>query len=152
MAEPQTQSNRAPMHGAPAKTSNRVVVACKLPHGLLTQLYELGQTEDKQPIMVKTGDPVQFNGANSEKAIGGYGLTEIDADYWEAWSKQHHKFVPLKAGLIFAHERREYATSKAIDQAKANTGFEPIDPNKPAKGIERVPEDELKRAAAMGGA
>lgn len=135
-----------------ATTRNRVVVGCRLPHGLTTQLYELGEGEDKKPIMVKKGEPVRLNGVNSDGPIRGIGLTEVDADYWRAWFDQNKTFAPVKTGMIFAHESRNNVTAIAAERAKEKTGFEPIDPDKPGHGVQRVPEKELKQAAAMAGA
>lgn len=132
-------------------SSNIVMVGCKLPHGLHLQLYEDGIAEaSKEKIKIKSGAPVTLKGANSSSIVGGFGLTEVRADFWDAWIKANANFPAVKNGLIFAEARRDRAADRAIDQATAKTGVEAIDPNKPAKGIDPVPEKELKSARAMG--
>lgn len=145
----QNQKAQVQPQAQPPQTKKQVTICCKLPHGLNTRIYKLGETEEGKPIMRATDDRIVFNGANSSNIVGGYGLTQIDADIWEAWIKQHVNFAPVKAGLIYMEERRDRAADRAMDQSAAKTGFEAVDPNKPGKGIEPVPEKELKAAAAM---
>lgn len=97
-----------------------ITVGCKLPHGLI----------------IKTGGKaVTLNGANSARIVGGYGLTQVDKDFFEAWKKEFAQFPPLKHGLIFAQEKPASADSQAKEQADIRTGLEPIDPAKPAPGV-----------------
>ena len=131
------------------KTRNIVVVGCKLPHGITIQLHEGSHGEDGKPVMVATGAAITLKGRNASNVIGGHGLTDVPADFWEAWTRQNATFAPLKAGLIFAEPRRDRAMDRAVDQESARTGSEAIDPDKPGKGIEKVPDKEIQAAAAM---
>jgi len=97
-----------------------VTVACKLPHGLI----------------IKTGDKsVTLAGANSSAIIGGYGLTPVDKDFYDAWRKEYANFAPLKNELIFVQESRAKAEGQAKEQAEVKSGLEPLDPTKPASGV-----------------
>jgi hypothetical protein len=131
------------------KSQNTVMVGCKLPNGLNLEIFEEGKTDDDKKIFRRTGDRVLVRGSNSSNVVGGFGLTRVDADFWEKWRAQHASFPALKAGLIFAEERQDRAADHALDAKEAKTGLEPIDPNKPPKGIEAVPEKEVKARAAM---
>lgn len=102
------------------KTSKTVTVGCKLPHGLRLD---------------HEGHRVTLNGANSSRVIGGYGMTEVDGDFWEAWLSRHRDYPPVTAGLVFAQNTAKSAESQAKEQAQVATGFEPIDPNAPGGGV-----------------
>lgn len=97
-----------------------VTVACKLPHGL---------------IIKSGGKSVTLNGANSSKIIGGYGLTPVDKNFFEAWKAEYASFEPLKSGLIFEQANEKSAVSQANEQDEIKSGMEPLDLDKPAAGI-----------------
>ncbi|CUJ66514.1 hypothetical protein NAT65_26045 [Achromobacter xylosoxidans] len=106
-----------------------VTVACKLPNGLILDIP--GAKE-----------PVVLNGANHPDAIAGHGLTEVPADFWEAWTKLYPDFQPLKKELIFAQGGERSAISKAKERKGEKSGLEGLDPDKPGKGLERVPDQK----------
>jgi hypothetical protein len=135
----------------PQQSANTVTVGCKLPHGLVLTLNEKVTTEEDRPIYRATGPAVTLAGRNASQIIGGYGMTEVDADWWDAWVKQNQNFQPYKSGLIFAEPRRDKAMDRAMEQRQIATGSEPIDPDKPGKGLTRVSEQEQRGAQAMGG-
>lgn len=111
-------------------------IACKLPNGLT--------------IDHKTADDkvhkFTLKGANAPGALMGFGVTEVDADVFDDWMEKTGKGFPaVIKGLIFKLPARD--TSGAIKE-RANdktvkSGAEPIDPTKPARGIEAT--DEQKR-------
>lgn len=131
------------------RSQNTVMVGCKLPNGLNLEIFEEGKTDDDKKIFRRTGQRFLVLGSNSSNVVGGYGLTRVDADFWDAWKAQHANFPALKAGLIFAEDKQDRAADHALDHQAAKTGLEPIDPNKLPKGIEAVPEKEVKARAAM---
>ena len=97
-----------------------VIVGCKLPHGLI----------------IKTGGKsVTLNGANSSRIVGGYGLTSVDKDVFEAWKAEYASFEPLKSGLIFEQANERSAVSQATEQQEIKSGLEPLDLDKPAAGV-----------------
>lgn len=105
-----------------------VTVACKLPNGVILDI---------------PGAPsVTLNGANHPEAIAGHGLTEVDAEFWAAWTKLYPDFQPLKKELIFAQGGERSAISKAKERKGEKSGLEGLDPDKPGKGLERVPDQK----------
>lgn len=97
-----------------------VTVACKLPHGLI----------------IKTGGKsATLAGANSSRIIGGYGLTQVDKDLFDAWSKEYASYPPLKNELIFVQDSASKAEGRAKEQAEVKSGLERLDRDKPAKGV-----------------
>lgn len=136
---------------AAPKSRNIVVVGCKLATGLTIHLCDPGQSENGNPIHIPNiSTRVTLRGKNSSNIVGGFGLTEVDTDFWNAWLKQNPKHPAVLNGAIFAYGNRDKAMDHAMDHQSLKTGFEGIDPDKPGRGIERVPEKELRSAAAMG--
>ena len=78
---------------------------------------------------------VTLRGANSSKVIGGFGLTEVDADFWAAWLKQNPKHPALRSGAIFAYGKRDKATDHAIDHETIKVGLEESIPPSPAQAF-----------------
>jgi hypothetical protein len=129
---------------------NAVMVGCKLPHGITLSLHEAFKNEEERVIFRPTGDTVTLAGRNASQIIGGYGITPVDENWWDAWVQQNQNYQPYKMGLIFAEPRRDRAMDRALDQRSLLTGSEPIDPDKPGKGLTRVSEAEQRSAQAMG--
>jgi hypothetical protein len=128
-----------------------ITVCCKLPNGLILELDELRRevpaTGGKEVAVWRgTGRKVQICGSNANhpdspnpgRVVGGYGLTEVPLDFWDAWAAQHKGNPLLLNALLFAQPTSDRATSKAKDQAKVVTGFEPMDPDRPAPGVTRA--------------
>jgi len=102
------------------RSSNPVTIGCKLPNGLV---LKIGETK----LILK--------GANSSRVVGGYGLTSVPSDLWEAWSKAYAESPFIKKNLVFAQTTVAKAESQATEQSEVKSGLEPLDPNKPAPGI-----------------
>lgn len=114
------------------KSSGKVAVACKLPHGLVLQVY---QHEPPAPA-VPVGDAVTLLGANADGAVGGYGITEnVDSAFYAAWMNQNKQFPAVRAGLIFAADTADKARAQAAEQARILSGFEGVNPEKPPGGV-----------------
>lgn len=110
-----------------------VTVGCKLPNGLHMDLRGDGGELVKR---------ITLNGANNSEVIGGYGITHnIDKDAFEEWKLRNADFPPLKKGLIFAYDKPATVASQAKEQAELKSGFEGMDPEKPAPGVERAKDD-----------
>lgn len=105
-----------------------VTVGCKLPNGLILEMGKKGDANHKTATL---------NGANAAavQVAGGYGLTEVDGAFYEAWAKKHHWLPALKSGAIFVQDNRENATAAAIDTSELRTGLERLDPKAAPKGI-----------------
>jgi|HubBroStandDraft_1064217.scaffolds.fasta_scaffold66269_2 hypothetical protein len=144
-AEAESQRNR---RGA----KEQVMVGCKLPHGLTIQLNRKTVNDEGKTIWQPFGKKVTLAGRNASQIVGGFGMTSVDADFWDAWVEQNPTFRALENGLLFAEPRRDRAMDRAIDQKEAKSGSEPIDPDKPGKGLTKVSAEDQKRAAAMGDA
>jgi len=97
-----------------------VTVGCKIINGV---------------ILAHQGKRVMLAGAKSSRIIGGYGMTEVDKDFFDAWCKANADSALLSGNLIFAQDKPASAAAKAEEQAAVKTGFEPIDPNTPVPGV-----------------
>ena len=151
--------------GGPAKRTGRtVVVACKIPNGLILQLQRKIQHTQKtmqgpytEEIFVKVGDehavrgpaaPVgQFpRGYRPPEVVGGYALTRnIPADFWEQWIEQNKDAPYVHGGMIFAHNRRDDTAGQAFDQSELKSGFEPLTPDKDS----RIPKSPLAAVSSV---
>src|SRR5580765_5333748 len=107
-----------------------VTVACKLPNGLQLEL------EGKPRVIIK-GTSVPYGAPTHD--VGGYALTpNVDADFFNEWQAKYKDYVPVKRGLIFAYTKPQDATARAMEMRDEKSGLEPIDPDKPGPGLERV--------------
>jgi hypothetical protein len=123
------------------------MVACKLPNGLIMQLYELVDGDEMTPqgprrtkVSQKVGEAVKLNGCAArfgvfpEHLMAGYGLTQVDANFWEKWTHQNADADVLKNRVIFAQtnfenardEIKERNTAKGAERIRS--GLEPLDP------------------------
>jgi hypothetical protein len=140
-----------------------VVVACKIPQGHKARLhvgYE--STEVMQGLTHKikkfrpTGEEFIFKGPARAQNEGprvvtssGFALTfGVPADFWDKWYDQHKELDAVKAGLIFAYERRADVQDAAKERKDIKTGLERIDPTKKIKQggttIEHSPDSPVK--------
>ena len=106
-----------------------VIVGCKLPNGLT---IHLGSGRERKVVL---------NGYNSAKVVGGHGLTTVDKEFWDEWSKLHTDFAPVAAGLIFASGSEKNTAAEAVEKEKTLSGFEGLDPNAKHGEIEKAKED-----------
>ena len=65
-------------------------------------------------------------------------LASFDADFFDAWLAANKDLKLVRDGLIFAHPKAADATAQAKEFADLKSGLEPLDPDKPATGLERV--------------
>lgn len=116
-----------------------VTVGCTLPNGLI--LHVRRDDEPKKVGTAGNGNPlfadnpvvkeVFINGANREFIAGtGVGMTEVDADFWARWKKQHTWFPALKSGAVFAIDQTDAASKMSASQQKHDaTGLEGLNAN-----------------------
>lgn len=132
--------------------ANTVTVACKLPHGLILRLFDM--LDHDEPVMgggmrtVKKAVPrletvtlkgyaVPFGKMPDVPVAGGYALTTgVDAEFWDAWLEQNKTTDLVKNNLVFAAERQDTAQGRAREQDEIRNGLEPLDPEKPMKGVQ----------------
>jgi hypothetical protein len=100
-----------------------VSIACKLPSGL---------------TISHAGKTVTLNGANSEGAIVGFGITKnVDADWFAAWAAES-RHSAVESGSIFANTGSKIAGEAKEKRDDITTGMEPLNGDKPGVGVERV--------------
>lgn len=100
--------------------SKTVSICCRLPSGLLLQVgnkfVELAgqrQAQERSPIILLSQND--------------YGVTEVDAEFWEAWVKQvGEDYAPLKTQAIFEAANTKEVAAKVKDVKKEKTGHEPL--------------------------
>lgn len=110
-------------------------IGCKLPNGL------------RFP-----DDKVALIGANSASAVGGFGITKVDAAFADKYygpKGTHRDSAALASGSLFVAKSFNEAVDMANERAGLKSGFEGLDPSKPAPGVE--PTDEQKRENAKAG-
>jgi hypothetical protein len=110
---------------------NTVVIGCKLPHGFTFK------TPD--------GRSITLNGMNRAVIAGTHGITKVDADDAAVFFATHADFAPVKANAIFynSSDKLEDLDAMSLELKAEKTGFEGMDPAKPAPGLEAVPGQAL---------
>ncbi len=137
---------------APIGTDVSVTIACKLPNGMLLQLFDIREVTETGPggyrhthklatprreeqyVVRGTGE---FRGFDSKKAhdlVAGYALTHgIPKKFWDAWVKQTGQYLDAVTNrFIFAYAKPADAAAAAKDVGSdrtQRTGFEPLDPS-----------------------
>lgn len=108
-----------------------VSVACKLPMGLILEL------KGKPRVTIK-GFSIPYGTAPQFPIVGGYALTpNVDADFFDEWMRVNAELDLVKKHFIFAHSKQSDASAQAKEMAEEKCGLEPINPDRPAEGIER---------------
>lgn len=123
-----------------ASAGGKVWIACKLPNGLQLRVFEmvtrtettLNGTRDFR-IAQQLGEPVRLNGnavamgdVLSHKVVGGYGLTQIDEDFWNAWLEANQNADVIKNLLVSGHRTKEEASDWAREHASTRSGLEEL--------------------------
>jgi hypothetical protein len=107
---------------ASKKSTEFVVVACRLPHGIIVPLP--GDSE------------IKLNGLNAIGAHSGHGFTNVSLDTWETIKVVYSGAKWLKSKAVFAFADADSATDAALDRKDVNVGFNPVDPKAPnAPGV-----------------
>ena len=137
-----------------ANAQKTVTVACKLPHGIMLQLYKMidgvepvsGGGYRQIKVAQKVGEPIKING-NSHKQNAlpsciirdSFAFTEnVPKDHWDAWLEQNQSLDFVKNGLIFAHETTNSVVDQAKDHKAIRSGFERLNPDAKPAGIIRA--------------
>lgn len=108
------------------------IIGCKLPHGII-----LKDMNDRDVVI---------NGMNTARIMGGFGLTTLDESVAAYLFATYADFAPFKANAIFTAESPKVADIMAAgrDLAGERTGFEGVDPDKPAPGM--TPDTNVDKA------
>jgi hypothetical protein len=131
----------------------KYTVACKLPHGLVLQVYE--EYEDGEAVLgggvrvVKrfrpmgetitlNGNAMKFGEAPRHRIISGFALTEgVDKDFFDRWVEQNKDLPAVKNRLIYAFEKLDSVEGQAKNDASLRNGMEPMaidrDPRSPRR-------------------
>ncbi len=112
-----------------------VSVGCKLPHGLMLQLYSA--PKDNKPAKA-LGKPVRIAGANqnyTETGLivpkGAFGLTDgVDKAFMDKWMHDNRDMEAVTQGLIFVHDKDVSVRAEGKARKEQMTGFEGKDPKK----------------------
>ena len=121
-----------------------VVVACKLPAGLILEVGVVGE-ENYRRMQVAGPKSHLRDGSNNGIQVGGYAFTNIPKDLWDEFYKNHRTAPYLKNRAVFVEDSLEKAHAAALSDRRIITGFERLDPDKPADGL--VPDAEHLRVA-----
>jgi hypothetical protein len=126
-----------------------VVVGCTLPNGLVLQLSELREGNEAVPGGFRSvkqarrlpetytlrGTAYNFNPkpADNPMLVAGFSITPgIPKEFWERWLAINADSDVVRNGLVFAASDDARARPHAAENAKQNSGLEPIDPDAPA--------------------
>ena len=87
-------------------------------------------------IMLRVGEKaVKLNGSNCSCVIGGYGLTSVPSDMWDAWLSKHKESDLVTKRIVFAEASVAKAEGRAKEQGSVKTGLEPLNPDDPKHGV-----------------
>ena len=98
----------------------KVLIGCKLPHGIVL-------------THPKTGENVEIKGINAHASaflisptVIEHATTEVDAEFYETWKAAHKDFAPLTSGAIFEAKNTADLNAIAKERRQVKTGFEPL--------------------------
>lgn len=113
---------------------NTVIIGCKLPHGI--------------DLKGTAGQKITLNGMNTSLIEGGFGITHVDETEAAFLFAEYEDFGPFKSHAIFTNNTDKVADVRdiAIDLNDIKTGFEGMDPDKPAPGMKPEDEKQLEKA------
>lgn len=105
-----------------AAQDNTVVVALCHPHGITFRLGDRGEHEVRL-----NGNAANLKGLSmGVLPLGGFGLTTVKAEEWEAIKRQVQDWPLYKNGLLYAHEKTADVTAEADEKAELRHGREPV--------------------------
>lgn len=109
-----------------------IIIGCKLPHGIT--------------LKGMSGQDVHLNGMNTSLIPGGFGVTNVDADEAAYLNAAYADFAPFKSNAIFTPGTGKISDVAAMGRELSDerTGFEGINPDKPAPGLK--PEGNVDKA------
>lgn len=113
-------------------TSETVLVACKLPHGLYLDLYA-GKTLTAR---VKLSGTMGFRIPNEDRKFVnpdvsfGHSVTPVPRKHWEEWLAAHKDHPAVVGGFVYVSKTKDDAVAQAREREGEVTGFEQVDPKK----------------------
>lgn len=142
---------------------DRVVVACKLPHGLRLRVCRLIKSTEPNGIgqgmreikiaevvgeILLHGTAVPFGKIPKFKIVGGYALTEnISKELWDLWFHDNQNAPYVKERLVFAMNTTERAADKAEEHEEIKSNLEPLTPPDDESGDTdaRLPKPSMRK-------
>ncbi len=98
-----------------------VMVGCRLPNGMV-----LSHPKDPTVKVVLNGQYSPITDSGIYLPPKPYGVTAVDAEFWEAWKAAYQGFPPLKTRAIFEAKSIAELESKSREMEKEKTGLEPM--------------------------
>jgi hypothetical protein len=158
MAQAQSAQVKSSSEASPS-IPETVTVACKLPHGLILRVYEMVDTPE--PVLgggyrdVKMAKQRSVGDVREVRVIGyvapvdkdpkvrtfmGYAINDgVPKEFWEIWLQQNKDHDAVKNKLIFAmSDVREAERRVKTEFEGVRSGFEPLDPKNPMRGIKKA--------------
>lgn len=122
---------------ATRKSADMMVVACRLPHGLV--------------IPLPGDESIKLNGLNAPGAHSGHGFTNLKRETWETIKTVYGHARWFTNQSVFAFADADSATDAAEDRQDVNVGFNQVDPNKPnVAGVSIKIENAMPGAPGSG--
>jgi hypothetical protein len=139
------------LRGSNPQSGDTCTIALKLPSGLTLQAYVMEQSREQTPggfrdvpMARAVGEPFTLHGAALPRGadrpeidyliVGGFAITPgCPRDLWENWYAANKDSHLVRSGLIFQVNSEGDARKEAKGRANLENGFEPIDPEDPAK-------------------
>lgn len=141
MADPIVQNK---VGAAPIVGRDIVTVGCTLPQGMRLNLEEMYKDETGKDVWRQNPEEfIELNGANKAAIINGVGLTQVPKEKWDRWFERNGKnLAAVKGGYIFVQSETKSAIDQARDHVTIKTKMEPIDPEKPGIGVQKMDKKE----------
>jgi hypothetical protein len=142
-----------------------VVIACKLPHGIIIRDQEetivhenvMGGGTRKVKLYRPVGPRIRVKGPvvpdafiRSVEVVGGYAITEgVDADVFGRWMNWNKDAPYVVNKLIYGHEDRDNVLGWAREHGDVRSGVEPLDVTmKTHNGRQVYADERIARAGA----
>ena len=140
-----------PATPAEPTSAEKVVIGCKLPHGLQVNARPAAQPAEGKSATAAHApikETLFLNGANddSAKQAGGFGLTVVDKAAADAFMSTHADTEFVRNDLVFVEKNLPSAQAKGREMSGEKTGFEGLDPDKPAPNLQPDKERDATKA------
>lgn len=132
---------------------DKVIIGCNLPSGHVLHIEgeRIGDGPVPRLASVKLNGTAAARVQDHDGQLGfhpsvsaGYGLTEVDADFWAKWKQQEgENSLLFKSGSIYEQQSFTKAKGEAGERsqdAPATNSLAPLDPEKKGMG-KAVPKD-----------
>ena len=118
--------------------SETITVCCKLPAGIHLPAVAKMPEDFVPPVLRGAYTHPSFNKYTGARDSIAFGKTEVDADYWKAFTEQYANWAPLKRGMIFSAEKPADVKAKAREAEGKKTGFEGADVTAKGTGVQKA--------------